>query len=68
MTHTRVNSCRQCLHFENAPATVEAALPGLNSLSSAYAAVRSDDGVCRFHSRYVAASSLCNAATSTRQS
>jgi hypothetical protein len=36
-------------------------LPGLNILSSAYASVRSGDGLCRQHQRYVAASSICAA-------
>jgi hypothetical protein len=40
---------------------IEAALPGLSSLSSAYAAVRSSDGICAVHERYVAASSICPA-------
>lgn len=52
-------SCRACMNFENSPGAVEAALPGLTSFSSAYAAVRSDDGVCAALDRYVAASSLC---------
>jgi len=54
-------SCRLCKHFENAAWHVEAALPGLSSLSSAYAAVRSSDGICAVHERYVAASSVCPA-------
>jgi hypothetical protein len=54
-------SCRQCKHFRNDPPHVEAALPGLSSLSSAYAAVRCNDGICAVHDRYVAASSLCAA-------
>jgi hypothetical protein len=64
----KVPSCRECRHFENAAAALEAALPGLTSLGSAHAAVRAHDGLCSFHGRYVAASSLCSAATSTRQS
>jgi hypothetical protein len=40
---------------------VEAALPGLSSLSSAYAAVRCNDGICAVHERYIAASSICPA-------
>jgi hypothetical protein len=51
--------CRHCRHFVNGAAQVEAALPGLSSLSSAYAAVRDEDGICRVHDRYVAASSRC---------
>ena len=52
-------SCLGCKHFNHAPADVEAALPGLSSLSSAYAVVRSDDGLCAVHHRYIAASSVC---------
>jgi hypothetical protein len=51
--------CFTCRHFENSPRALEAAMPGLSSLSSAYAAVRSDDGLCRLHARYVTASSSC---------
>jgi hypothetical protein len=54
-------SCLRCKHFNHAPAQIEAALPGLASLSSAYAAVRCDDGICAVHDRYVAASSVCAA-------
>lgn len=41
------------------PQKLERALPGLASLSSAYAAVRSDDGLCCVHDRYVASSGSC---------
>jgi hypothetical protein len=40
--------------------SLERALPGLAALSSAYAAVRSNDGLCRIHDRYVACSSSCD--------
>lgn len=53
-------SCHECKHFQNEAAHVEAALPGLSSLSSAYAAVRYSDGVCAVHRRYIAASSICS--------
>jgi hypothetical protein len=58
-----VIDCRRCRHFENAAAVLEASLPGLTSLGSAHAAVRSDDGLCAFHARYVMASGTCSAAT-----
>jgi hypothetical protein len=35
-------------------------MPGLTSLSSAYAAVRSDDGVCGVHHRYIGAAWSCS--------
>jgi hypothetical protein len=59
MSSVRPDSCTDCRHFNGRPLDIEAALPGLSSLSSAYAAVRSDDGICALHDRYVAASSLC---------
>jgi hypothetical protein len=58
---SRAHSCLVCRHFNNAPIELEAALPGLSSLSSAYAAVRGDDGLCAVHHRYVAASGVCAA-------
>jgi hypothetical protein len=65
-------SCSTCAHFDPHPAAVEAAFPGLSSLSSAYAAVKAADGLCSRHERYVAASSDCtmysSASTCTRQS
>jgi hypothetical protein len=61
MRQTVAACCGQCKHFQNAAKQVEAALPGLSSLSSAYAAVRCDDGICAVHERYIAASSVCPA-------
>jgi hypothetical protein len=53
------STCLTCRHFNDAPAALEAALPGLSSLSSAYAAVRLSDGICAMHDRYVSAASAC---------
>ncbi len=53
-------SCLGCRHFSHAARDIEAALPGLTTLSSAYAAVRASDGICAVHDRYVAASSVCD--------
>jgi fructose-bisphosphate aldolase class 1 len=52
--------CRTCRHFLSVPMTIEAAVPGLASLSSGYASVRADDGLCALHDRYVAARSVCD--------
>lgn len=52
--------CAGCEHFAGAAAALEAVLPGLSSLSSAYAAVRAADGLCAQHDRYVAAGSVCS--------
>ncbi len=51
--------CRDCRHFRNDPAFLEAAYKGLPSLSSAWASVRSDDGLCGRHDRYLTADSFC---------
>ena len=57
----RERCCAGCRHFNGRPLDIEAAIPGLASLSSAFAAVRSDDGICAEHNRYVSASSVCAA-------
>ena len=51
--------CATCAHFDNRPAAVEAALPGLHSFGSADSAVRSADGVCSRTARYLAADRWC---------
>ncbi len=38
--------CGDCEFFNNDPEWIEAAFPGLNSLSSAYASVRAEAGTC----------------------
>ena len=38
--------CIDCGFFQNDPAMLEAAFPGLNSLSSAYSSVRAESGIC----------------------
>jgi hypothetical protein len=59
MSPSAVPGCFTCRYFQNAPAALESALPGLSSLSSGYAAVRLSDGLCARHDRYVNASSHC---------
>jgi hypothetical protein len=51
--------CAHCRHFNRDAQTLEAELPGLRTLSSAHAAVRSDDGLCGVHGRYVASYYTC---------
>jgi hypothetical protein len=53
------NLCASCRHFRNDPAYLEAAMPGLTSLSSASASVRADDGLCLRHDRYLGAGRSC---------
>ena len=38
--------CINCGFFQNNPAMIEKAFPGLNSLSSAYSSVRAESGIC----------------------
>jgi hypothetical protein len=61
MSARATRSCASCRFFSPAAQDIERHLPGLRILSSAFAAVRSDDGLCRHHERYVAASSDCDA-------
>jgi hypothetical protein len=51
--------CANCAHFENAPVMLERLIPGLRSLSSGFAAVRDQDGLCSLHERYLPASAFC---------
>ncbi len=51
--------CGACRHFRNDPGYLEEAFAGLTSLSSAYGSVRSDDGLCLRHDRYLTARSSC---------
>jgi len=48
-----------CRHFRNDPAYLEAAIPGLECLSSGAASVRGDDGLCLRHDRYLGAGRSC---------
>jgi len=51
--------CRGCRHFRNDAAYLEAACVGLAALSSGYGSVRSDDGICLRHDRFVGARRFC---------
>ncbi len=55
----RVPCCANCRHFAADAQVLEQILPGLRTLSSAYASVRSDDGLCGLHERYLHAGSSC---------
>jgi len=45
-------SCRDCVHFEDDPARLEAALPHMEILSSAWGSTRGDAGLCRALGRF----------------
>ena len=52
-------TCEQCIHFENDPAEIEKAYPGLKIMSSGYAAVRDRDGLCSLNQLYLSAGDSC---------
>jgi len=52
-------TCAGCAHFVDDPARIEAMVPGLTVMGSAYASVRSDDGICLEHDLIVSARDVC---------
>ncbi len=42
-----VRTCQHCVHFDDDPAAIEAAIPGLIMLGSAYASARGHAGLCQ---------------------
>jgi hypothetical protein len=52
-------NCGTCKYFNNDPAAIEAAWPGLTSMSSGYASVRDQDGLCSYHEIYLSARDGC---------
>ncbi len=56
---TMLYSCSDCRYFSDDPAEIEDAFPGLNSLSSAYASVRSNAGVCSRHGLFISPRKQC---------
>jgi len=59
-------SCATCVSFRSDPIELESAIPGLRSFGSGFAAVRSNDGVCVRHDRYLSASACCTEHASRR--
>jgi hypothetical protein len=51
--------CGACTHFRDDPAYLETVFKGLSSLSSGWASVRGDDGLCLRHDRYLGARASC---------
>jgi hypothetical protein len=45
-------SCRSCRHFDDDPRSLEARLPGLTILGSAYSSTRADAGLCAILDRF----------------
>ncbi len=52
--------CGTCRDFSHDPLALEHALPALAALSSAHAASRTGDGLCRRHDRLLRASASCS--------
>ncbi len=52
--------CSSCLHFRGDALFVESQTPGLQTLSSGFAAVRAGDGICSVHLRYLSANAICD--------
>jgi hypothetical protein len=59
MSGTTPPRCRDCSHFRNDPAFMEAAVPGLASFGSGWASVSGEDGLCLWHDRHVGARNGC---------
>jgi hypothetical protein len=51
--------CLDCNYFNNEPGNVEESFPGLTALSSAYASVRADAGICSLHELFIAPWARC---------
>jgi hypothetical protein len=51
--------CGACSHFNNAVASIEPAIHGLRVMGSAYSSVRSNDGICAVHDKYLSAQHGC---------
>jgi hypothetical protein len=51
--------CRDCRHFDGSAEAVEAAFPGLTALSSGWASVRAEDGLCALLGLYLPGGDGC---------
>lgn len=51
--------CATCRWFESDPAAIEAALPGLTILSSAYGSARADAGLCSKRDLFLSEKESC---------
>jgi len=53
--------CRDCRHFANDAASIEARIAGVSTLSSGHASIRLDDGLCALRDLYLPAKASCEA-------
>jgi hypothetical protein len=49
----RTRTCRSCRYFDDDPASIEAQLPGITILGSAYGSVRGAAGICSATARFM---------------
>ncbi|MBF0621319.1 MAG: hypothetical protein HQL54_05280 [Magnetococcales bacterium] len=52
--------CGDCHHFVQSSLALEAEIPGLAIVSSAFGAVRDDTGLCRYHDQFFIARDTCD--------
>jgi len=52
--------CISCRNFRNTPQYLESTYKGLSSLSSGFASVRKDDGICVEREIYLSATGSCD--------
>ena len=52
-------TCIDCKHFRNSPKYLESVFKGMSTLSSGYASIRKDDGICLIHDEYLGAEDWC---------
>ena len=52
--------CGDCVHFAGSPAAIEARVPGITAMGSAWASVRSQDGICTLRDIYLPARAGCD--------
>ncbi|HEY2649098.1 MAG TPA: hypothetical protein VGI38_07880 [Puia sp.] len=51
--------CRNCKHFQNDPALIEAVYRGLKTMGSGFSSVRDEDGFCNQFQLYLSARDSC---------
>ncbi|MDA8172656.1 MAG: hypothetical protein M0033_09785 [Nitrospiraceae bacterium] len=52
--------CFGCRHFVNNPRLIESSIPGLNALSSAFASVRGEAGLCSRLNLFLSPTTKCS--------
>jgi hypothetical protein len=52
--------CLNCRQFRNDPQYLESVFKGMSSLSSGYASIRKDDGICEVRDQYLSADFWCD--------